>query len=211
MLFRSVLLHGANGTWNDFPPELIDDLARDHTVIAVDRPGHGWSEAPRGPLGLAENAAALLAILRGRRLASATLVGHSYGAAVALRAALDAPDLVSHVVAVCPCTVIDGRNARYVTAPLAGDAIGRVLFQFIALPSIPFDGSLPLIRSMIPWTVSSRSSRESANARQVAPPVSKTAESSVPPCFACDAPSLASTPSGALLPSTGWPSSGFFS
>jgi pimeloyl-ACP methyl ester carboxylesterase len=133
-----VLVHGANGTWSDFPPELIDDLARDHTVIAVDRPGHGWSEAPRGPLGLAENAAALNAILRGRRLASATLVGHSYGAAVALRAALDAPDLVSHVVAVCPCTVVDERNARYVTAPLAGDAIGRVLFQFIALPLIPF-------------------------------------------------------------------------
>jgi pimeloyl-ACP methyl ester carboxylesterase len=137
-----VLVHGANGTWNDFPPELIDDLARDHTVIAVDRPGHGWSEAPRGPLGLAENAAALNAILRGRKLAPATLVGHSYGAAVALRAALDAPDLVSHVVAVCPCTVIDSRNARYVTAPLAGDAIGRVLFQFIALPLIPL--GLPL-------------------------------------------------------------------
>jgi pimeloyl-ACP methyl ester carboxylesterase len=47
-----VLVHGANGTSGDFPPELISDLARDHTVIVLDRPGHGWSEAPRGPLGL---------------------------------------------------------------------------------------------------------------------------------------------------------------
>ena len=46
-----VLIHGANGTLDDFPPELIAELARDHTVIAMDRPGHGWSEAPRGPLG----------------------------------------------------------------------------------------------------------------------------------------------------------------
>jgi pimeloyl-ACP methyl ester carboxylesterase len=137
-----LLVHGANGTWNDFPPELIADLARDHSVVAMDRPGHGWSEAPRGPLGLAENAAALLAIVRSRRLAPVTLVGHSYGAAVALRAALDAPDLVSHVVAVCPCTVVDQRNARYVAAPLAGDAVGRVLFQFLALTLLPF--GLPL-------------------------------------------------------------------
>ena len=137
-----VLVHGANGTWSDFPPELIDDLARDHTVIALDRPGHGWSRAPRGPLGLAENAGALLAILRSRRLGPATLVGHSYGAAVAMRAALEAPDLVSHVVAVCPCTVIDKRNARYVAAPFVGDPIGRVLFQFFSLPLMPF--GLPL-------------------------------------------------------------------
>ena len=59
-----VLVHGANGTWNDFPPELITELARDHTVLAVDRPGHGWSEAHAGPLGMHENAAAVLALLR---------------------------------------------------------------------------------------------------------------------------------------------------
>src|SRR5262249_20245375 len=72
-----VLIHGANGTWHDFSPELIAELAKDHTVIALDRPGHGWSKAPSGPLGLAENAAAVIAILRTRRLGPATLVGHS--------------------------------------------------------------------------------------------------------------------------------------
>ena len=137
-----VLIHGANGTSNDFSPDLIDELAKDHTVIALDRPGHGWSTAPPGPLGLAENAAAVIAILRTRRLGPATLVGHSYGAAVALRTALDAPDQVSHVVAVCPCTAIDRRNARYVGAPLVGDAAGRVLFQYFALALLPF--GLPL-------------------------------------------------------------------
>lgn len=137
-----VLIHGANGTWKDFSPELIAELAKDHTVIALDRPGHGWSTAPSGPLGLAENAAAVLAILRMCRLGPATLVGHSYGAAVALRAALDAPDLVSHVVAVCPCTAIDKRNARYIVVPFVGDPIGRILFQYFALALLPF--GLPL-------------------------------------------------------------------
>jgi len=82
-----VLVHGANGTISDFPPGLIADLTRDHTVIALDRPGHGWSEAPQGPLGLEQNAAAVLALVRELGLAPATIVGHSYGAAVALRAA----------------------------------------------------------------------------------------------------------------------------
>jgi len=137
------LVHGANGTWNDFPPELIADLARDHAVLAMDRPGHGWSEAPlTGPLGLAENAWALLALLRLQPARGATLVGHSYGAAVALRAAIEAPDLVSHVVAVAPCTTLDPRNTRYARAPLVGLSVGRLLFEYVSLGLYPFAGPL---------------------------------------------------------------------
>jgi pimeloyl-ACP methyl ester carboxylesterase len=137
------LVHGANGTWQDFPPELISDLARDHTVLAMDRPGHGWSGAPlTGPLGLAENAEAVLALLRHRGAERATLVGNSYGAAVALRAAIESPELVSHVVAVTPCTTLDPRNARYARAPLVGGSLGRLLFQYFSLGLLPFAGSL---------------------------------------------------------------------
>jgi pimeloyl-ACP methyl ester carboxylesterase len=132
------LVHGANGTWQDFPLDLIGDLARDHTVLSFDRPGHGWSGAPRGPLGLAENAEALLALLRAQGAAGATVVGHSYGAAVALRAALEAPDLVSHVVAITPCTALDPRNSRYASAPLVGEPVGRLLFQYLSLALVPF-------------------------------------------------------------------------
>jgi pimeloyl-ACP methyl ester carboxylesterase len=137
-----VLVHGANGTWSDFSPELIRELARDHTVLALDRPGHGWSESYAGPLGMHENAAAVLALLRLQHMSAVTLVGHSYGAAVALRAALEAPELVSHVVAVAPCTAIDRRNARYANAPFVGEPVGLALFHFAALPLVPF--GLPL-------------------------------------------------------------------
>ena len=137
------LVHGANGTWRDFPPELITDLAIDHTVLAVDRPGHGWSEAPlTGPLGLSENADAVLSLLRHQDASGATLVGHSYGAAVALRAALDAPEVISHVVAVAPCTAMDPRNARYAGAPLVGRTVGRLLFEYVTLGLYPFAGPL---------------------------------------------------------------------
>ena len=137
-----VLVHGANGTISDFPPGLIADLTRDHTVIALDRPGHGWSEAPQGPLGLEQNAAAVLALVRELGLAPATIVGHSYGAAVALRAALDGPGAVRHVVAVCPCTALDSRNARYGSLPFMDGPVGATLLHFFALPMVPFGWAL---------------------------------------------------------------------
>jgi pimeloyl-ACP methyl ester carboxylesterase len=133
-----VMVHGANGTSSDFPPELIAELSRDHTVITLDRPGHGWSEAPSGPLGLEQNAAAVLALVRELAVAPATLVGHSYGAAVALRAALDAPEAVRHVVAVCPCTALDARNARYGSMPFLSGPVGAALLRVFALPMVPF-------------------------------------------------------------------------
>ncbi len=133
-----VLVHGANGTWNDFTATLIADLARDHTVVALDRPGHGWSHAVPGRLGLAENIVALTMLLRILKLEDVTLVGHSYGAAVAMGTAIETPALVRHVVAVTPCTAIDQRNARYSAAPLVGGPAGLVLFHFVSLLLMPF-------------------------------------------------------------------------
>lgn len=111
-----LFVHGSNGVAADFPDALLDDLARDHAVLAVDRPGHGHSTRGAGRLDLAANARAVVALLRARAAAPAVLVGHSYGAAVALRAALDAPDAVRAVVAVTPAVVEDPRNAKWAFA-----------------------------------------------------------------------------------------------
>jgi pimeloyl-ACP methyl ester carboxylesterase len=56
-----VLLHG-NGTMaRDFVLSgVLDLLAKDHRVIAFDRPGFGFSERPRGRIWTAEAQAALL-------------------------------------------------------------------------------------------------------------------------------------------------------
>jgi pimeloyl-ACP methyl ester carboxylesterase len=40
-----VLIHGANGNLRDFTFDLVDRLAPDWRVIAVDRPGLGWSDS----------------------------------------------------------------------------------------------------------------------------------------------------------------------
>ena len=41
-----VLVHGLLGSTYDFGPALTGRLARHHRVVALDRPGNGYSEAP---------------------------------------------------------------------------------------------------------------------------------------------------------------------
>ena len=138
-----VLIHGANGTLSDFPDALIDDLARDHDVIAIDRPGHGWSDPGSGPLDLQANARAVLATLRACGVARAVLLGHSYGAAVALRAALDEASMVAGVVAVTPCTIVDFHNARFTRVPLPRGLAAEALFHLFTLPlAVPSSPSM---------------------------------------------------------------------
>ena len=58
-----VLIHGASGSLRDFSFELVDQLARDFRVIALDRPGFGWSD----PLPEAQDLQASTSSARGRR------------------------------------------------------------------------------------------------------------------------------------------------
>jgi len=84
-----LLLHGtgaATHSWRDLAPM----LAREFTVVAPDLPGHGFTEKPPTEMlslpGMARGVAALLKALD---LRPAIAVGHSAGAPVALRMALD--------------------------------------------------------------------------------------------------------------------------
>jgi pimeloyl-ACP methyl ester carboxylesterase len=43
-----VMVHGSNGSLNDFRLSVIDELSKDFRVLAFDRPGHGYSERPPG-------------------------------------------------------------------------------------------------------------------------------------------------------------------
>lgn len=94
-----VLLHGAFGGAEDFEATLMPLLAGKHRVIALDRPGHGWSDRLRGSVNTpAEQADAIHAALRQAGLERADLVGFSYGGSVALSLALRHPAFVRRLV-----------------------------------------------------------------------------------------------------------------
>jgi magnesium chelatase accessory protein len=81
-----LLIHGtgaATHSWRDLMPL----LAADFTVVAPDLPGHGFSA--RGPQTLPAIAKTVGQLVTTLNLAPALIVGHSAGAAIAIRMALD--------------------------------------------------------------------------------------------------------------------------
>ncbi len=84
-----VLLHGLGGathSWRDVMPL----LAKRFTVIVPDLPGHGFTSGLTSPTTPAM-AAAVAALLATLGVTPALIVGHSAGAAVALRCSLTTP------------------------------------------------------------------------------------------------------------------------
>jgi pimeloyl-ACP methyl ester carboxylesterase len=93
-----VLIHGNPGGIQDFE-RLIPLLATSHRVIAVDRPGHGYSERAdlRGATPTAQ-ATQLHTGLDQLGVRRPILVGHSWGGALALAYATEFPDDVAGLV-----------------------------------------------------------------------------------------------------------------
>jgi pimeloyl-ACP methyl ester carboxylesterase len=88
-----VLLHGNAVRLEDFVASgLVDRLAEHHRVIAFDRPGYGHSERPRDRLWTADAQAALVQkALEQLAVDKPVVLGHSWGASVALALALRNP------------------------------------------------------------------------------------------------------------------------
>lgn len=102
-----VLLHGASGNSRDFTFALAGRLARDYRVIAFDRPGLGWSDdlPDDAAVDPANQARVLRAAARHLGVKKPIILGHSYGAAVALAWAMEAPDDTQGLVLVSGATM----------------------------------------------------------------------------------------------------------
>lgn len=95
-----VLLHGASGSTRDFSGRLVDRLAGRYRVIALDRPGLGYTGRARPGLdsafrnraeSLSEQSALLSAAARALGAERPLVLGHSFGGSVALNWALSQP------------------------------------------------------------------------------------------------------------------------
>lgn len=95
-----LLVHGLgqNG-FTDWLP-VLPQLARRYHVIAVDLPGFGYSGVPSGKYSPTSYARVLQGLLARHARAGTVVVGHSMGAAVAMRMASDQPALVSKLILV---------------------------------------------------------------------------------------------------------------
>jgi len=112
-----ILVHGASGNLRDWTFHLADVLAERYRVIAFDRPGLGYSE--RAPT-MGWDPAVQARILRkaaGKLGAEhPVLVGHSWGGALIMAWAIDAPGELAGLVPVSSVTIPYGGIASVVNA-----------------------------------------------------------------------------------------------
>lgn len=92
-----VLLHGFAGSLHWFD-RLAPLLVREHRVIRVDLLGHGGSEKPVTDYSVEEQDEAVAEVLDQLGVSRAAVVGHSFGAAVAVSLAERSPELVERLV-----------------------------------------------------------------------------------------------------------------
>jgi pimeloyl-ACP methyl ester carboxylesterase len=121
-----VMIHGNAGNVEDFEFGTIQLLSPNYRVVAIDRPGHGSSDRPNGKVATVEYQARLLhETLSTLGISKPILVGHSWGAALALAYALNYPDDVSGMVLLAPAAYPDKGESRFLQfatrTPLIGD------------------------------------------------------------------------------------------
>lgn len=93
-----VLVAGTGYPGATWPPQLLDPLARRHTVVTFDHRGTGRTAAWPGRYSTRLFASDALALIDGLGLAAAHVVGHSMGGRAAQWMALDRPDSVRSLV-----------------------------------------------------------------------------------------------------------------
>lgn len=185
----AVLLHGNAVTAEDWAASgVLARLAAQRRVVAFDRPGYGYSERPRGQAWGAEAQADLLAEALDRLgLIRPVVVGHSWGALVALALALRHGDKVSGLVLAAgyhyptaradvvlfspPAVPVVGDVIRYTLGPPAGRLIAPSMIRRMFAPrEVP-----PAFTAAVPVPMMTRPSQIRASAEDAATMVPRVA------------------------------------
>jgi pimeloyl-ACP methyl ester carboxylesterase len=133
-----VLLHGNGSMIEDFESSgLIDFAAKDYRVIVFDRPGFGHSNRPRNVVWTPDAQAELIKQALARlNVSNAIVLGHSWGASVAVALALKYPDLIRGLVLASgyyyPTARSDVIAMGAPALPLIGDLLSHTLSPLIS-------------------------------------------------------------------------------
>ena len=155
-----VLLHGNGSMIQDFETSgLIDMAAENYRVIVFDRPGFGHSERPRSTIWTAEAQADLIhKALEQIGVSRAVVLGHSWGASVAVALALKYAPMVKALVLASgyyyPTVRADVVALSGPAIPVLGDMVRYTISPFWAALMWPL-----LMRKMFGPQRSRRSSK----------------------------------------------------
>ncbi|OVE86179.1 alpha/beta fold hydrolase [Natronolimnobius baerhuensis] len=147
-----VLVHGLGGSWRTWRP-VLDDLAAEREVVAVDLPGHGETPPLSGEVSIDTLADAVTSFLEANDLEGVDIVGNSMGGRLVLELARRGD--VGATVALAPGGFWTGweryffyatlapsirlvRALQPVLTPLTASAVGRTLL-LAQLSARPWD------------------------------------------------------------------------
>lgn len=103
-----VFLHGLGAQLHHFRHPLFGRMGPGYRLIALDRPGSGYSTRAKGATGrLPEQAAQVRRFIETLGLERPLVVGHSLGGAVALTMAVEHPDAISGLALLAPLTHLE--------------------------------------------------------------------------------------------------------
>lgn len=131
-----VLVHGLGGQLLNFAYLDLQALARAHRIIAIDRPGAGYStRGQQSSPGIFSQAATIAAFIEALQLDRPLLVGHSLGGAIALAVGLNHPQSISRLALIAPLTHMQSEppesfRGLMIRSPL----IRRVISHTLATP-----------------------------------------------------------------------------
>ena len=148
-----ILLHGNGSMIQDFASSgLIEMASQTHRVIAFDRPGFGHSARPRGTIWTPEAQADLIHLaMKQLGITRAKVLGHSWGASVAVALGLKHPEAVASLILASgyyyptartdvlllsgPAVPIIGDILRYTLSPFLGRLLWPLLMRKIFGPA----------------------------------------------------------------------------
>ena len=124
-----VFIHGAGIADTGLPLAAEPALSEHYRVIRYRRRGYAGSTRIQGPVSIADHAQDCRALLRALEVEQAHVVSHSYSAVVAVRLAVDAPEVVSSL-ALCdptPLVVMDPEQFDEALRPIMGPILDDYL------------------------------------------------------------------------------------
>jgi len=144
-----LMLHGLAGQVHHFNYFLVNALANVTRVIAIDRPGSGYSTRARDTaIRIDAQADAVAALLSALQIDKAFVVGHSLGGALTLTLALRHPQRVAGFALIAPLTrLLDNPPAVFRPLAVRGYLLRRLLAWTLVTPSFIWRGRrvLPMV------------------------------------------------------------------
>ncbi|MEM6742147.1 MAG: alpha/beta hydrolase [Pseudomonadota bacterium] len=150
-----VLIHGLSGQMQHWDYGVAEALSDTFRVIALDRPGCGWSDRDgEDQAPPAEQGRMIQALLDDLGVEEPVLVGHSLGGAVALAMALDQPEAAGALALLCPLTHgVEASIPVFKPLEVRNAAIRRLIGATLAAPLAKRNGAeaLTAVFGPEPW------------------------------------------------------------